>query len=218
MRKLLIIEDNWMNAQMVEDVANLVGIEVIGKASSWNECSKILDNTKPDFAVVDINLEGPVDGIEVARRLKAKDIAFMFLTAYKDLDTIKDATELTPLTYLIKPVTPENLMASFLITIKKSGGFADTKPSHGYTIKSDMIYKDGKLIELSKSQRRILALLIKNLGHVVGYETLLYNLDGSDEGNSEASLRNMIAKLRKKCPDLNIKNIKDMGYIANILD
>lgn len=216
MKKLLVVEDNWMMAYMIEDVAHILNIEVIGVATSWSEAEKILALQKPDFAILDININGEVDGINVARLLKEQGIHFLFLTAYKDIDTIEEATELSPLAYLVKPITPENLMATFLLAIKKIEQKLPDKKIFSYSAKNnDVLYRGKPIANLSKSERRVLGLLVKNIGHTVGYESFFYDIDGDLESNSEASLRNIVAKLRKKCPALVIKNVKDVGYMAS---
>jgi DNA-binding response OmpR family regulator len=68
-------------------------------------------------------------------------------------------------------------------------------------------------LELSKNEHRVLGLLIKNIGYSVAYETFFYS-DDDTETTNEATLRNIMAKLRKKCPDITLKNIKDLGYIS----
>lgn len=219
MKKLIIIEDNWMMAHMIDDVAKLLDIDVIGIAESWHEASDILNDQTPDFAIVDINISGLIDGIEVARQLKEKDIYFLFLTAYKDMETIKEAAELSPLSYLIKPITPENLMAAFVLVVKKLEEKTRIQSVPEYIIEGDdCLYKDENLIHLSKTERKVLGQLIKNIGHTVAYDTFFYNLDNHSTINNEATLRNIMVKLRKKCPNLTIKNIKDIGYIAYTLD
>ena len=219
MIKLLIVEDNWMMAHVIEDVAALLDIEVVGIATCWSETAQLLVEGKPDFAILDININGLIDGIQIARRLKEKEIDFLFLTAYKDIETIKEATELSPLSYLIKPITPENLMATFLLILKKIEEKVIPKESLNYKVDNDdMIYNHNALMNLSKSERKVLGLLIKNIGYTVKYETFFYGTDGNSNTNNEATLRNIIAKIRKKCPDLIIQNIKDVGYIARLTE
>ena len=214
MKKLIIIEDNWMMAHLIDDVATLLTIEVVGIATTWNEVSELLAFQKPDFAILDININGAIDGLEVARRLKEKNIPFLFLTAYKDIETIKEAAQLSPLSYLIKPISPENLMAAFLLIITKIEQKIPIQDAFEYLVHEDgFIYKKNIQLDLSKAERRILTLLIKNMGYYVGYDTLLHN-----EISNTNSLRNIITTLRKKCPDLVIKNIKDIGYIMHKSD
>jgi len=216
MKKLLIIEDNRMVADMIKEVASGVDIEVIGIADSWTEAEKIIRTDRLDFAIVDINIKGSVDGVQAAKKLKKIGIKSLFLTAYKDLETIKEATELEPLAYMIKPITPENLMAAFLLAIKKLDQKSPSNPSPTYKVATDgLIYKDQQLVPLSKSERIVLMLLLKHWGQSVKYELLFYALEEDNDTKDEISLRNIIAKIRKKCPDLIIKNLKDVGYIAN---
>ncbi|MFA6188349.1 MAG: response regulator [Sulfuricurvum sp.] len=215
MIKLLIVEDNWMMAHVIEDVAALLDIEVVGIATCWSETAKLLVEGRPDFAILDININGLIDGIQVARQLKEKEIDFLFLTAYKDIETIKEAAELSPLSYLIKPITPENLMATFLLILKKIKEKSTYKEAFNYKIEdNNMIYNHNTLMNLSKNERRILGLLVKSIGYSVSYETFFYGDESNLKTHNEATLRNVITKIRKKCPDLIIKNIKDVGYIA----
>lgn len=215
MKKLLIIEDSWMMAHMIEDVALMLNIEVIGIADNWQETEKLLTANTPNFAIVDININGEIDGIKIAERLKERGIEFLFLTAYKDIDTINEAVELSPLSYLIKPITPENLMAAFLLILKKLDKIPQILIMCEYVIDHDDILYKNKILNLSKSERRVLGLLIKNINHTVGYERFFYYEEEKQEGTNEATLRNIVAKLRKKCPNLSIKNIKEIGYVAN---
>lgn len=202
-------------AHMIEDVALMLNIEVIGIADNWQETEKLLTENTPNFAIVDININGEIDGIKIAERLKAKGIEFLFLTAYKDIDTINEAVELSPLSYLIKPITPENLMAAFLLILKKLDKIPKILIMCEYVIDHDDILYKNKILNLSKSERRVLGLLIKNINHTVGYERFFYYEEEKQEGTNEATLRNIVAKLRKKCPNLSIKNIKEIGYVAN---
>jgi DNA-binding response OmpR family regulator len=213
MKKLLIIEDNWMMRHMIEEVAVSLGIQVTGTATSWEETEQLLCVKTPDFAIVDININGSTDGIGVARHLKDKKIPFLFLTAYKDIETITEAAEISPLSYLIKPVTPENLVAALMVALTNIDTKTPAQPIPDYTTdNSGLIYKNNVTLILSKSEHRVLGLLLKNISHTVSYETLFYNHE--EESTSEATLRNVISKLRKRCPDLIIQNIKDVGYIA----
>jgi len=87
-----------------------------------------------------------------------------------------------------------------------------------YVVDNDDILYKKKILSLSKSERRVLGLLIKNINHTVGYERFFYYEEEKQEGTNEATLRNIVAKLRKKCPDLTIKNIKEIGYVANFIE
>ncbi|MDD2830060.1 MAG: DNA-binding response regulator [Sulfuricurvum sp.] len=208
--KILIIEDEWLVAHFIADVAQSHDIDIAGIAQSYDEATEIIDNNSIDCAIVDINIKGSKHGIDVARFLKTRNIPFLFLTAYKDIETMKEATDLDPLSYLIKPVSEENLIAAFLVIKNK---FTKSIPQkHPFTIDMEgMILKDGEMVSLSTSERIVMALLIKNHRNVVLRETFFEHLWDDPEEINEGTLRNVILKLRKKF-DLQIENIKNVGY------
>jgi DNA-binding response OmpR family regulator len=208
---LLIIEDEWLVAHFIADVAIMQSIEVVGIAQSFDEAIQIITTLSVDFAIVDINIKGSKHGIDVARELKTKNIPFFFLTAYKDMDTMHEATALKPLSYLIKPISEENLIAAFLI-VKNAFNTISIPKKHPFTINTEgMILKSGEMISLSQSERIVMALLIKNHQNVVLRETFFEHLWDDPEEINEGTLRNIILKLRKKF-DLQIDNIKNVGY------
>lgn len=208
--KLLIIEDEWLVAHFIADVAMTQSIEVIGVAQSYKEAVEIINTTSIDCAIVDINLKGSQHGIDVAHYLKTKNIPFLFLTAYKDIDTIQEATNLKPLSYLIKPISEENLIAAFMI-LKNTQKVTVVK-NHPFSIDDEgMVLKNNEMLSLSNAERIVFSLLIKNHRNVVLRETFFEHLWDHPNDINDGTLRNIILKLRKKF-DLQIDNIKNVGY------
>ncbi len=209
---LLIIEDEWLVAHFIADIALMQSINVVGIAQSYDEAIQIINTLIVDCAIVDINIKGLKHGIDVARYLSTKNIPFIFLTAYKDIDTIQEATNLKPLSYLIKPISEENLIAAFMI-VKNSISTIIPNETKLFQVNNDgMILKDGRILPLSNSERIVMTLLIKNQQNVVLHETFFEYLWDNPEDINEGTLRNIILKLRKKF-DLQINNIKNVGYI-----
>lgn len=186
--------------------------KTVYRASDGHGALELHKQHLPDVVILDINMP-QVNGLEVAKRIRKQDsrTRIIMLTAHSEKELLLQATEIDMSKYLIKPVAPYDLkqaldkVASELI-LASADRFT-------YTIKEDgLLYKNKVLMSLSKSEHRVLGLLIKNIDHAVAYETFLYN---DNDMSNEASLRNTITKLRKQCPELNIKNIKDVGYIAS---
>jgi DNA-binding response OmpR family regulator len=208
--RLLIIEDEWLVAHFIADIAIGQDIDVICIAQSYDEAIHILETESVDCAIVDINIKGSKHGIDVAQYLNTKGINFFFLTAYKDIGTIQEAIELKPLSYLIKPISEENLIAAFLII--KSSISTPAIQIHPFTIDDDgIIFKYDEILPLSQSERIVMALLIKNHRNVVPHETFFEHLWTHPNDINDGTLRNIILKLRKKF-DLQIDNIKNVGY------
>ena len=104
------------------------------------------NNDKIDVALLDINLNGELDGIDLANIIKAEyGIPFMFVTSYTDDKTLERAKHTSPIGYIIKPFTTEDLKTNLEIAL-----FNHQKEAQE-AITNDFIYvkKDHELKKLS---------------------------------------------------------------------
>lgn len=215
---LLYAEDeNKVQAKMAEYFESY--FKIVYCASDGYEALELHKRHLPNVVILDINMPR-INGLEVARRIRKEDTEtkIIMLSAHSEKELLLQATEIDMSKYLIKPVSPYDLkqaldkVASELISTPNKC----TDNSIVYTIdKEGVIYKNKTLLNLSKIERKVLSLLIRNIGFTVSYDTFFYGDESDIETSNEATLRNVMAKLRKKCPDLSIKNIKDVGYIAH---
>lgn len=87
--RILVVEDEPRIAGVIEDHLTRLGYEVVGAAGSGADALALADTTRPDLALMDIQLRGDVDGIAAAERLRAAyDIPTVYLSAYADDETI----------------------------------------------------------------------------------------------------------------------------------
>ncbi|WP_345992199.1 response regulator [Sulfurimonas sp. HSL-1716] len=211
MIRLLIIEDEWIVANFIADVAISQHCRVAAIVESYQKAKEFLFDNDVDCAIVDINLKGPRHGIDVAHMLNEKKINFLFLTAYKDKDTIKEATGLKPLSYLIKPASEEEIIAALSIA---KNNHASTPPPTALPFSVDahgMILHKGEIIPLSGYERIVFAILIKNYRSIVPRETFFEMLWEHADDINDGTLRNIIFKLRKRF-DLQIESVRNIGY------
>jgi len=107
---ILVVEDDAMVATYIKDVLEDAGFTVAGVASSGAEALSIADETKPQLALVDICLAGPVDGVDLACRLRERfDLPAIFLSGLADPNTIERARTARPLGFLAKPFLPSQV-------------------------------------------------------------------------------------------------------------
>lgn len=95
--RILIVEDEYFIALEIQRALNAVGAEVLGPVPSLEKASIILDSAVPDFAILDVNLEGE-SSFPIADRLKDSAIPFMFVTGYDDwviADRYRDVPRMT---------------------------------------------------------------------------------------------------------------------------
>jgi CheY-like chemotaxis protein len=118
--KILIVEDEAVIAMEIEMRLGRMGYEVIGNAATGEKALALAEINRPDLALMDINLVGPVDGVETAARLRGRfGIPVVFLTAYSDDATIERATQAVPLGYLTKPFSDRDVRAAIEVALYK---------------------------------------------------------------------------------------------------
>ena len=115
---LLVVEDEALIAENLRLTLEDLGYGVLATCYTFAEARAALapGQPLPDLVLLDINLSAadPAhNGLALARTLaESGGPPFVFLTAYSDLDTIRQATRLRPSGYLIKPVNPAALFAT----------------------------------------------------------------------------------------------------------
>ncbi|MBT8233950.1 MAG: response regulator transcription factor [Saprospiraceae bacterium] len=114
--KVLIVEDEVLIAKHIEDTLLSNNFLPIGIAHDSETALDYIANRSPEFVILDINIDGNKDGIEVAEVLKANyDIPFMFLTALSDIQTLDRAKKVNPSGYIVKPFKTRDLISSITI-------------------------------------------------------------------------------------------------------
>jgi DNA-binding LytR/AlgR family response regulator len=125
--KIFILEDDPLIAENIRMNLAELGYIPIEPASTKEEGIAQLQAETPDFAILDINLEGKQEGIEVGEFIHKKmDIPFIYLTGNSDKDSIDKASKTHPQAYLIKPFSTNDLYSAIQIAISnfkaKDGG------------------------------------------------------------------------------------------------
>jgi two-component system, response regulator PdtaR len=111
--KILIVEDQLIIARDIEALLTDWGYEVVGYAASSSEALLMFDKFQPDLALVDIQIDGTMDGIEVAKSFNAtRPIPIVYLTAQADKGTVERAKTSNPSAYLLKPFDERHLQIS----------------------------------------------------------------------------------------------------------
>lgn len=113
---ILIVEDESIIAMDIKSILEMKGFNVIGIAYSGKESIELAEQYTPDIVLMDIILEGEIDGISAAEEIKSRyDIPIIYLTAHSDEKTLNRAKATEPYGYILKPVN-ENEMYSTLVT------------------------------------------------------------------------------------------------------
>jgi PAS domain S-box-containing protein len=109
-RKILIVEDEILNARMLEHALLGHGYEVVGRVASGKDAIEKAEMLKPDMILMDIGLEGEIDGIAAAGIIRERhSIPVIFVTAATDRELLDRVKAVEPYGYIIKPFDRERL-------------------------------------------------------------------------------------------------------------
>lgn len=113
-----IVEDEMIIADVLALTLRKLGYTVSFTAPGYNEAVKMIEDRQPDLLLLDINLGGQKDGIDVAKYVRLNySIPIIFLTANSDKATIDRAKEVKPNAFLVKPFTKDHLFAAIEIAM-----------------------------------------------------------------------------------------------------
>ena len=135
--KIGIVEDEFIIAEMLIHTLNKLGYATTEPASTFDEAISMIEEEKPDLILLDIQIEGAKDGIDVGHYInKQTQIPFIYLTANADPATVQRAKSTSPPAYLTKPFTPHDLYTAIEICMDN---FEKENASRGVTPKRDIL-------------------------------------------------------------------------------
>ena len=118
--KILIVEDEAVVAEDVRTKVEGLRYEVSGVTGSGEEAVKLAETERPDLVLMDIRLEGPIDGLEAAQRIRDRlDIPVVYVTAYADDRTLARAKITEPYGYILKPFRTKDLHSTIETALYK---------------------------------------------------------------------------------------------------
>lgn len=120
---LLVVEDQAVVAADLKERLLRSGYQVCGIAASGEEALGLARRHRPQLALMDIRLQGAMDGIDTAARLRRElDVAVIFLSAYSDEATLRRARQSDSFGFLIKPFDDRELQFNIDMALHKQLG------------------------------------------------------------------------------------------------
>jgi DNA-binding NarL/FixJ family response regulator len=120
--KILIAENENMTAINIKNSLHRIGCDVLDIVSTGDEVLRKVREEKPDLILMNIALDGALDGIETAEILSAKyDIPVIYLATYNDRKVLQRAKITEPYGYLIKPFDSREIEIAIEMAFIKRG-------------------------------------------------------------------------------------------------
>lgn len=221
MQNILIVEDDEKLSKELEKFLSQNGYEASRITNFENVINDIL-NSKCNMILLDINLPGN-NGEYICKEVrKISDVPIVMITS---VDSELD--ELISLNYgaddyITKPFNLQILLAKIATILKRtsSNNKDQTKincENFILNLSKSTIEKDGKEIELTKNEFKILYYLVQNRGKIVSREELMNYLWDSEMFVDDNTLTVNITRIRNKLEEVNLKDIletrRGQGYI-----
>jgi signal transduction histidine kinase len=117
---ILVVEDERIVAMHLRQELTKLGYDVVGVVASGKQALEKVSELHPDVLLMDIHIEGEMDGIETAARLPEDlQIPVVFLTAYSEEATLARARAMKPYGYLVKPFAARELHATIQMSLER---------------------------------------------------------------------------------------------------
>lgn len=225
-QNIVIVEDEVITQRYLQDILLNNDVTISGCFDNATDTLDGLQDIACDMILMDINIKGSVDGIQLARKiLETNTIPVVFITAHNDDATLEELLELAPYGFISKPFSSKEVITTLKIAYKRyliHSEVAKSKTSeetsdivineyYTYSLELSALYYDGQSIKLNNKQNKLIELLSKNLNNTVGYEMLISYL-WDDDSIADSTLRTLVYSVRKLLPDLPIVSHSKVGY------
>ncbi|TJY60806.1 response regulator transcription factor [Sinimarinibacterium sp. CAU 1509] len=218
MRALVIEDDIDLREQVIRFLTE-DGFAV-DSAADGDQGAYMAEEYPADVAVVDLGLPG-TPGIDIIRRVRkaGRRYPILILTARDGWESKVEGLEAGADDYLVKPFHREELLARVRALLRRAGGWTSALLTSGpYVIDSGAktVVCDGKPVELTSYEYRVLEYLLNQAGKVVSKLELTEHLYTEDEERDSNVIEVFIRRLRSKLDANNqynpITTIRGAGY------
>ncbi len=117
--KVLIVEDDILIAEHIKDLLENFGLPNVFMAHTKKNALEILNLIKPELVLLDINLAGQLEGIQVAKIIdETIHCPYIYITANSDLLVIQKAINTKTAGYITKPIKQADFFAAIQLALK----------------------------------------------------------------------------------------------------
>ncbi|GAA0070408.1 response regulator transcription factor [Clostridium sardiniense] len=221
MFNITIVEDSEIIREELTKLLSKYGYNIKAPTDFENIIEEIV-KSKPDLIMLDINLPY-FDGYHICREIRKKSSVPIIIVTSRD----SDMDELMSMNigaddFVIKPYNTQILLARIEALLRRTYGNKESTSKLTYKnfeldLSKGVVICDGKSLEITKNEMRILSYLIERKGEIVSREDLMEYLWNSDYYVDDNTLSVNVTRIRKKLQELGIENAietrRGLGYI-----
>jgi two-component system OmpR family response regulator len=226
--EVLVVDDDDVLRHEISDYLSEHGFTV-HQARDARETRERLEALPIELVVLDVMLPGE-DGLSICRSLAGGGgPSILMLSAMGDSIDRVLGLELGADDYVVKPVTPRELLARVRALLRRRQGDATSSPTKAYVFagfRLDLVRRhlrgpDGSVIMLTPGELSLLGAFVENARRILSREELLRLSRGEGAGQLDRALDIQISRLRKKLNEQSdaeiIRTQRGMGYMLDSL-
>lgn len=215
MYNILLLEDDKLFAQSIEDFLEEEGFSVDIALDGEEALEKSYDKNY-DLFLLDINVP-KLNGLDFLKELRAinNNTPAIFLTSYKDKESLKKGFLSGADDFLSKPVDLDELILRIKSLLKRSNKALDiVKLKNGleFNPTTKRVYENGVDLNVPIKVIHLFELCLQNRQSFITKEMIVSKLWSCCEEYSEGSIRVYINNLKKILGKECLKNVKGLGY------
>ena len=218
--RILILEDETILAISMQEFLEDSGYEVLHYSNAEDAFDAIYE--KPfDLLLLDVKVQGGQNGFEFLTALRQEDICVpaIFITSLTDIEDLTAGYACGGCDYIRKPFDLAELKLRVEQVIKlhcfnSSENIIELAFHYKFDTKKLQLSLEDEVINLGKTETKLLELLIKQRGSVVTYEMFWEEIWG--EWIDPTNIRVQVGNLRKKLKHDFIKNARGIGYSIDL--
>jgi DNA-binding response OmpR family regulator len=213
--KILVLEDDELFAETIEDF--LVEEDfIVDLAKDGEEVIQLCYENIYDLYLFDINVP-KINGIDLLKELRknSDDTPTIYLTSYKDKQTLTSGFLSGCDDYIKKPVDLDELLLRIRSLLKRSGkpfDLVEITNEISYEPQNKRLLKNGEEVYISNKVVDLLELFLEKKDNVITKDMIINRLWDYNEEYSEGAIRVYINNIKKLIGKDSIKNIKGIGY------
>ncbi|MEC7754502.1 MAG: response regulator transcription factor [Bacteroidota bacterium] len=120
---VFVVEDELIHAENTKLSIEEAGFRLAGECAHADMALSAIEKAHPDVVLMDISLPGKHNGISLAKKLaESGGPPVIFTTSYNDTETISEAAQSVPVSYLVKPIDTHNLKAAITLALNSRTG------------------------------------------------------------------------------------------------
>jgi DNA-binding response OmpR family regulator len=206
---ILAVDDNTYTLRIVQHALEQADFQVLTAVSGREALQIINRRGLPHLAIVDYHMPGGMSGFELCHEVhQFSDLPVVMLTAVGDEETVIEGLEKHAEDYIVKPFSPEVLVARVKRVLRRMGDFAYTLESR--TVVDDRLeidfpnrhaLIDGEEVRLTPTETKLLYILMRNAGRTVTTDFIirrLWPLEPAYEDRLHVHMHRLRSKIEDK--------------------